>query len=126
MNNTNEDFSTELAFSHEVVEEYPEDEIVTVEDVEDVAEEEVPMDEDDETNEEDVEGIDTVNEEDKEEEEGDEENVFAVFALDWYRNPIKPKAVVREESNEEENNTEHVILDPVSYTHLTLPTILLV
>ena len=111
MNNTNEDFSTELAFSHEVVEEYPEDEIVTVEDVEDVAEEEVPMDEDDETNEEDVEGIDTVNEEDKEEEEGDEENVFAVFALDWYRNPIKPKAVVREESNEEENNTEHVILD---------------
>ena len=46
MSNTNEDFSTELALSHEVDEEYPEDEIVNAEDVEDVAEEEeeeVPM-----------------------------------------------------------------------------------
>ena len=46
MSNTNEDFSTELAISHEVDEEYPEDEIVNAEDVEDVAEEEeeeVPM-----------------------------------------------------------------------------------
>lgn len=117
MSNTNEDFSTELTLSHEVDEAYPEDEIVNVEDVEDVAEEEeVPMDEDDETNEEEEEEvIDTVKEEEKveEEEEEDEENVFA---LDWYRNPIKPKAVVNsdvqgEESNEENNNTEHVILD---------------